>query len=568
MSACLRRCLAVVLALCLHATSWSATPWVSGFYVGWQAQSYPPSAVDYGSLTHVMMFSVLPRADGTLDTSFFGAGPAVAVDLAQRAHAAGRKAVLVVGGAGMQAQFQGAASAANIDRFAQNIAAAVRQYGYDGVDLDWEPIASTDQPMVLSLVSKLRAALPAGSLITADVGWVNANFPLSSAEAAFYSQLASQLDQMNIMTYGMADAWGGWQSWHSSALQGAAGNTPSSVESSVNAYAAAGVPLARLGMGIGFYGSCWISPVTGPRQPPSGSSVVASDNEFGYANLMAQYHSGAAYRYDTTAQAPYLSFTGPTGARGCTFISFEDATSVAAKGQYARSRGLGGTIIWQLNEGHQPGAPNPNALLAAVGAAFLGGGGPAAATTTGLVAGPATTVFGQASTLTATVSSASGTPTGTVVFVEGAISLGSAPLSGGQASLALSSLAVGSHAVAARYAGSTGYAASASPATTLSVLPASTSTALTSSRNPTKPRTGTTFAAKVSVQAPGGGQPQGNVTFYDGGFALGTVALGSTGSASFTTKALSRGTHAITATYSGSGNHRASTSPVLSQAVQ
>ena len=59
MSACLRRCLAVVLALCLHATSWSATPWVSGFYVGWQAQSYPPSAVDYSRKLGVQFTSTL-----------------------------------------------------------------------------------------------------------------------------------------------------------------------------------------------------------------------------------------------------------------------------------------------------------------------------------------------------------------------------------------------------------------------------------------------------------------------------------------------------------------------------
>ena len=289
--------------------------------------------------------------------------------------------MLAVGGAGYDAGFRGAASSSNIDRFVQNLVGLVNQYGYDGVDIDWEPILSTDQAAVQSLVYKLRAALPAGSLITADVGWLSLNFPLSSADAQFYKNLAASLDQMNIMTYGMADNWSGWVSWHSSAVYGAAGNHPSSTEVSVNGYRNAGVPAAKLGLGIGFYGSCWNSPVTGPLQAPGSSHVIASDNSMSYANIIAQYYSAGAYRYDSTAQAPYLSFASPTGPQGCTFVSYEDETSVAAKGQYASNIGLGGAIIWNINQGYQPGAANPNALLAAVGRAFPGApvSGPTAA---------------------------------------------------------------------------------------------------------------------------------------------------------------------------------------------
>ncbi len=367
--------LSSAFVLPFHALA--ASKWVSGFYVGWMANSYPPSAIDFSALSHVMMFSALPQNDGSLDTTFFGAGSSVAIDVAQRAHAAGKKAVLAVGGAGYDSQFRSAASSTTINTFVQNLVNSVSQLGFDGVDLDWEPILSTDYASVQSLVNKLRAALPAGSLITADVGWLNANFPLNSTDGQFYATLANGLDQMNIMTYGMADDWSGWLSWHSSAVYGAASNYPSSVESSVTGYVNAGVPVGKLGLGIGFYGSAWISPVTGPRQSPGSSHVVASDGTFSYANIMAQYYSAGTYHYDSAAQAPYLSFASPYGPYACTFLSYEDATSVAAKGQYDAQRGLGGAIIWNINEGYQPGAPNPNALLAAVGSAFLGSGGDA-----------------------------------------------------------------------------------------------------------------------------------------------------------------------------------------------
>ncbi|MCC6271282.1 MAG: hypothetical protein IT190_08390, partial [Microbacteriaceae bacterium] len=50
------------LGLALGLAFWAlralaAGPWVSGFYVGWMAGTVPPAAIDYRSLTHVMMFS-------------------------------------------------------------------------------------------------------------------------------------------------------------------------------------------------------------------------------------------------------------------------------------------------------------------------------------------------------------------------------------------------------------------------------------------------------------------------------------------------------------------------------
>src|SRR5262249_54166964 len=121
--------------------------WVGGCYAGWTAKSYPPSAVDYASLSQVMMFSLQPRADGTLDTTMFidaVNGPLVAQELAARAHAAGKIAVLVVGGEVTQRGFEGATSAMNMDTFVSNLLATAAAWGYDGIDIDWEPISSAD----------------------------------------------------------------------------------------------------------------------------------------------------------------------------------------------------------------------------------------------------------------------------------------------------------------------------------------------------------------------------------------------------------------------------------------
>lgn len=346
-----------------------APRFVTGYWVGYQQGLYPPEKIDFGALTHLVVGRVLPRPDGTLRTALDIddlAGPKIAADLARRAHAAGRKALLMIGGAGEHAGWVGASSPQNRARFVAELVATMRRLGYDGVDLDWEPLEKADKPVILELVRALRAAAPA-AVITMPVSWLNANTDLPADP--WYGQVAASLDQLNIMSYGMADAWG-WQSWHSSAVEGEGRLTPSSVAVSARGYAAAGVPRAKIGLGIGFYGSCWVAPVTGPRQATRGSRVVASDNEMSYARIVRDYLDPAALRWDEAARASYLSFPAPRGPKNCTFVSFEDERSIAAKGALARAQGYGGAMIWTVNQGYLA-ATGRNPPLEAVGAAFL-----------------------------------------------------------------------------------------------------------------------------------------------------------------------------------------------------
>ena len=73
---------------------------------------------------------------------------------------------------------------------------------------------------------------------------------------------------------------------------------------------------------------------------------------------------------------------------------------------------------------------------------------------------------GQAVTFTATVTGASGTPTGTVTFFDGGTAIGTATLAAGAASFTTSSLTLGAHNITASYGGSAGSAASTSSALT------------------------------------------------------------------------------------------------------
>jgi Bacterial Ig-like domain (group 3)/FG-GAP-like repeat len=171
--------------------------------------------------------------------------------------------------------------------------------------------------------------------------------------------------------------------------------------------------------------------------------------------------------------------------------------------------------------------------------------------------------YGQSVTFTATVSAASGTPTGTVIFYDGSTSLGSVTLAGGSASFITSKLTAGSHPIIAKYQGTNMYVASASPVLTQVVNGVSTSTTLVSSLNPSNYGQEVTVTASVGSSS---GTPTGTVIFYDGSTALGSVTLAK-GSASFSTSSLGAGSHSMTAAYQGTTKFAASTSAVLSQIV-
>src|SRR6202040_1140078 len=93
---------------------------------------------------------------------------------------------------------------------------------------------------------------------------------------------------------------------------------------------------------------------------------------------------------------------------------------------------------------------------------------------------------GQLVTFTATVTSASGTPTGNVTFSDGATVLGTIAVNGsGIATFSTSSLSATTHSINAAYVSNGSFLASTSSALiqTVSASTASTSTALASSLN-------------------------------------------------------------------------------------
>jgi hypothetical protein len=189
-------------------------------------------------------------------------------------------------------------------------------------------------------------------------------------------------------------------------------------------------------------------------------------------------------------------------------------------------------------------------------------------TTTMLLSSMGSTVFGQPVTFTATVSAASGTPGGSVVFMDGSTVLGSAMLdASGMATLTVSSLSVGDHSITASYGGDANDLASDSAALMHHVDLSHTATTLSSSMSSATYGQPVTFTAVVSIADAGAGTLSGMVTFMDGSTVLGSAALDSGGMASLTISSLAVGGHSITASYGGDASFAASSSNAVNVSV-
>ena len=180
-------------------------------------------------------------------------------------------------------------------------------------------------------------------------------------------------------------------------------------------------------------------------------------------------------------------------------------------------------------------------------------------TVTTLSASPTSVGQGQGVLLTAKVTPLGAT--GTVTFLDGGTSLGTAALVAGTASTTTSFSTNGNHSITAVYNGDTNYATSTSAAVMVSVGLPNTTTALSASATTINVGQSVTFTATVSPTG-----ATGTVTFLDNGSSLGTGTLAA-GTATLTTSSLTAGSHSITAMYGGDSNFGASTSSPVTVTV-
>ena len=260
--------------------------------------------------------------------------------------------------------------------FAESCVDFIRQYGFDGVDLDWEyPVSGglasnvyrpQDGTNYTLLVAEIRAQLDAAG---AEDG---THYLLTIASAAGFDKIVNfdlagmhpYLDFINVMSYDLFGAWDLSSTGHQAGLSASPGMTAASpelrtkynVESAIEQHLAAGVPASKIVPGVAFYGRSWGGvPATNDGLFQPATSVPAGQWDdwssgatgvYDWTNLEDKIASGSYTRHwDSQAKAPWLY----GNAFGGHFISYDDPASVMLKGSFVMERGLGGLMFWEAS---------------------------------------------------------------------------------------------------------------------------------------------------------------------------------------------------------------------------
>ena len=166
-------------------------------------------------------------------------------------------------------------------------------------------------------------------------------------------------------------------------------------------------------------------------------------------------------------------------------------------------------------------------------------------------------VYGTKLTATATVSAASGTPTGSIIFnLDGQVQ--TVALTGTSAALSLTP-GGGTHVLTASYTGDANYDTS-SAATTFTTQQEPTTTTMSISSTSFPAGSNVTMKAVVSSALT---PPTGTVAFRNGLSVIGTASVDSTGTATLTTYKVPCGTDQLTANYLGDTNNHESFSSAI-----
>jgi len=378
------------LPILVHGSPKVATAW----YAGWHADADPSfslAQVSWDKYTQ-MTYAFAETTSDVRAVNLNGSDPELLPNFVAAAHAHGTKASVSVGGwTGSLFWSSNVATAQNRTLFVKTLVDLATKYDLDGIDFDWEYPADpgigcnannpNDAANFLAFIQELRAD-PVGAHLTLSAAVATVPFTDSqgnpSADVSGFSQV---LDYVAIMVYDIAGPW--------SAAVGP--NAPlddscapadfqaGSAVAAVNSWTAAGIPSDQIVLGVASYGHSFrvaksnafvrgshtqlaLYAQFNTSNPPVGdawddAAGVDECGNFedqggvidfwgliaqGYLNADGTNKTGVPYLFDTCSQTPFVYNTTTE-----VMISFDNAKSFAAKGEYIKANGLAGFAMWE-----------------------------------------------------------------------------------------------------------------------------------------------------------------------------------------------------------------------------
>jgi len=249
-------------------------------------------------------------------------------------------------------------SPTNRAKFVKNALKFCQDYGFDGIDLDWEyPVCpqnncnnmyASDKNDFTSWVQELTEAFhPEGLLVTAAVSASYAIVPTSYDVPA----LSSYLDHINVMTYDFHGQWD-HKTGHVSPLYAHPEDSDPkfNTDYAITFWINSGADPYKLIMGFPFYGQSFT--LSDPNDHGLNAPSWGGGNAGTYtrqSGFLAYYEICYNVQQGATVVQDPLGTMGPYAYSGNQWVSYDDVAMVQKKSEYVQSKGLGGAMVWALD---------------------------------------------------------------------------------------------------------------------------------------------------------------------------------------------------------------------------
>ena len=348
---------------------------VFGFLPYWEL-SGASTKLNYDTLSTIAYFSLgadakgnlrKKNSDGTNTTGWGGWTSSSMTSVINNAHLKGTRVVLtlsVFAWTSSQMSIQKALLGSSTARlnFAKQAAAAVRDRGADGINLDFEPLASTYSDEFVALLKTVRAELNkvrSGYQLTYDTTGYIGNYPLEASVAA------GAADAIFIMGYDYRTSG----STYAGSIDPLT-STGYDLTDTVRAYTARVSP-SRVILGIPWYGRAWSTVSDAARSRNQSGEKWGYSTAVNYETLVGLVEEHGR-RWDAVEKSPYIVYRREncSSTYGCVTswrqVYYDDAASMKLRYALVNDYNLRGAGMWAL--GYDGGHPE---LYRAIAESFL-----------------------------------------------------------------------------------------------------------------------------------------------------------------------------------------------------
>lgn len=208
----------------------------------------------------------------------------------------------------------------------KNIAQLARSRHYQEVNIDFELLRPSDRQGLLAFMQALRAALPAGVVLSESV-FPKLGVPTALNGAYDYTALAKTVDYLVIMLYDKNSDGG---------PAGPVSPYPWVVDNLNWFLHTAGIAPTKIVLAAGVYGYDWRVGSTSATEMP-------------LTQIQAKIRAlGVTPRTDPASENPYFTYTARDGTRHV--VWFQNQQTVRQRLDLAGKLGLRGVAIWALGE--------------------------------------------------------------------------------------------------------------------------------------------------------------------------------------------------------------------------